>query len=55
MVIIGDGIGTIICSTMPPINIERGPWVLTMAKIAFKISVMRKSITGKRFLDFREW
>jgi len=52
-VIIGDGIGTIICSTIPPINMERGPWVLTMARMEFKISVMRKSITGKIILETR--
>jgi len=40
---------------MPPINMEIGPWVLTIARIELRISVMRKSITGKEILKTGIW
>jgi len=48
MVIIGEGMGTMICSTIPPMNIARGPWVVTIARIELRIWVIRKSITRNK-------
>lgn len=47
MVMMGEGMGTMICSTTPPMNIDKAPWVLTIARIALRIWVMRKSIARK--------
>lgn len=37
IVMIGEGIGTMICSTTPPINMDKVPWVLIMARIVLRI------------------
>ena len=40
IVIIGEGMGTIICSTTPPVNIAKKPFFWIMARIDSRILVI---------------
>jgi hypothetical protein len=44
IVMIGEGIGTIICSIKPPRSIAKGPLVLMRARIKSRIEDMGNSI-----------
>lgn len=47
IVMIGEGIGTMICSTRPPINIAREPLLLIRARIDSRIFSMGLVYRGK--------
>jgi len=48
IVIIGEGIGTMICSIKPPKNMADWPLVLISCKMKLRIDDMDNSITQKK-------